>query len=269
MTVQEILTAAIADLEQYGFDSEERFSKWEALLREAIRAQMKSQAQIDAEMRRQLRSIYERLVERAQVLKYHPGVKKFNLATLAAHLHMNLEQRIMASAQLIRLNRDEMVNKTLRRFSGWLTSVPKGGSDTIDKRAVKEEIAKPLRQLPFAERRLLIDQSSKLNASISAVIAQDNGAIAAKWSSHWRQLNYNYREDHKERDGKVYLVKDSWAATQGLVKVGDAGWSDEITQPAEEPFCRCRWVYMYHLRQLPDSMLTAKGKEALTKARAA
>jgi len=35
-TVQQIITEAIDDFEQHGFDSEDRLEKWTALLREAI-----------------------------------------------------------------------------------------------------------------------------------------------------------------------------------------------------------------------------------------
>jgi hypothetical protein len=144
-----------------------------------------------------------------------------------------------------------------------------GGAAEVDRRKLKAEIARPMRQLPFIERRVLIDQGHKLNASISAVIASDNGAIAAKWFSHWRQANYDYREDHRDRDNHVYLVRNSWAHKAGLVKVGADGYSDDMTQPAEEPFCRCKWVYIYNLRFLPDEMLTAKGRDQLKKVKAA
>ena len=237
MTIQEVLTAAIADFEEHGFDNQERLDRWESMLREAIRVNVKSQTAVEDELRRALRAMYDRLVNSAQVLRAHPGVEKFRLTNLAPRLRSELERRIMASAQLIKLNRAEMIEKTLRRFSGWMSSVPPGGSETIDKAQVKAEVSKPMRSLPFVERRVLIDQGHKLNSSISAVLAYDSGAIAAVWRSNWRQANYDFREDHKARDGKVYLVRDSWAVKQGLVKVGRAGWSDDVTQPAEEPFC--------------------------------
>ena len=38
-------------------------------------------------------------------------------------------------------------------------------------------------------------------------------------------------------------------------------------QPAELPFCRCAYVYVYNLRDLSPEMLTAKGKAALAEVR--
>jgi len=237
VTIAEVLAAAIRDFTEHGFDSERRLNDWLAQLRAAIEANVRSPPAMEAAMRDALGAIYRRLVDKGQVLRAHPTVERFTVARVAPRLRLELERRIMASAQLIKLNRAEAIEKTVRRFSGWATSVPKGGSETVSRREVKDEVYKPLASLPFVERRVLIDQGHKLNSSISAVIAQDNNAIAAQWYSRWRVAGYNYRPDHKERDGLIYLIRDSWAAKARLVKPGPAGWSDEITQPAEEPFC--------------------------------
>ena len=269
MTVAEILQAAIDDFEEHGFDDEERLIKWTTLLREAIQLQVRSAASLEQQVKDHLQSIYDRVVQRGSVIRMHQGVDRFTLQRIKPRLHAELTRRIMASASLIKLNRVQMVEKTLQRFSGWATSQPVGGSALIDRRKLKEEISQPIRKLPFVERRLLIDQGHKLNSSISAVVASDGGAIAARWFSHYRESGYDYREDHRDRDGKIFLLRGTWATKAGYVKPGKAGWADEVTQPAEEVYCRCRWTYQYHLRQLPDDMLTEKGREALAKVRAA
>ena len=268
MTFAETVAAAVKEFAERGFTSEEQLAEWMMRLRQAAAATFTPRAEMERMLREALRSVYDRLVERAGILKMHPGVSRFTLANVKPHLRAELDRRIMASASLIKLNRDETIELTLRRFAGWATSIPAGGTPEA-KRAPAEDVKKALRQLPFRERRVLIDQGHKLNASISAVLAQDSGAIAAIWHSHWRQANYQYRPDHKTRDGKVYLMRDSWAHRAGLVKRGDVGYFDEVTQPAEEPFCRCFVTYLLHLRQLPDDMLTAKGRLALNTARSA
>jgi len=48
------------------------------------------------------------------------------------------------------------------------------------------------------------------------------------------------------------------------MKAGPAGYLDEITQPGEEPFCRCFVRYIYNIRNLPDDMLTQKGKSYIS-----
>jgi hypothetical protein len=263
----DVLAEAVAYFIEHGFKTEEEYRAWERRISDAIDAKMRAPGFSEKLLKEHLEAIFNRLVQQGTVLKYHGGVKKFTVDRVAPHLRAELTKRIMASADLIKLNRQKMRQLTMQRFSGWATSIPAGGAAEANKREIKAEIAKPLKQLPFNERRVLIDQGHKLNASISAVIAKDAGAIAGRWFSHWRQANYNYREDHKERDGLVFLIRGSWAAEKGFVKVGPAGWSDSITQPAEEISCRCKWVYLYHLRQLPEDMLTKVGKEALEKSR--
>jgi hypothetical protein len=41
------------------------------------------------------------------------------------------------------------------------------------------------------------------------------------------------------------------------------GYTDEMSTPGEEVYCRCAYVYIYSLRKLPDEMLTIKGKNLL------
>jgi hypothetical protein len=268
-TLQDILTEAVEDFRQFGFDSEERLLRWERLIREILEQTIRNRETLERQLREQLKTVFDRATRRGETLTKASGVPRFTLANMHTRLHGELDRRVLASAQLIRRNREEMINKTLRRFSGWATSVPEGGSETVDRREVKQDIAKPLRQLPFEERRVLIDQGHKLTSAISTTIAVDGGAIAGKWFSHWRQANYNYRPDHKERDGHFYLVRDSWAHRDGLIKPGPDGYTDEITQPAEEVFCRCRYVWIFHLRQLPPEMITEKGRAAMQGLKAA
>ena len=128
---------------------------------------------------------------------------------------------------------------------------------------VKSDIRKALSQLPFEERRVAIDQSAKLVSSISNIVAVDGGAIAVQWNSHWRDASYNFRPDHKARDGKVYAIKGNWAIEKGLMKAGPNGYYEDDELFAEAPFCRCFGSYIYAIRRLPDDMLTEKGRQSL------
>src|SRR5207247_2394734 len=98
-------------------------------------------------------------------------------------LHAELERRIMASADLIKLNRKAAIEKTVQRFSGWATSVPPGGTRATDKKKEKDSIKKSLKSLPFEERRVIIDQSHKFVANLNEIVAKDGGAIAGRWHS--------------------------------------------------------------------------------------
>ena len=263
----EVLTRAINDFVQHGFDSVDRVAFWQDQLARAARRNMTSSNMMHQMLKNAMNAVFRRLVERGGVLKYHRKVERFMLERIKPQLRAELDRRILASTDLIKLNREQTIAKTLQRFSGWATSIPAGGSEVINKPRAKENIRKGLVGLPFEERRVLIDQSHKLTAAISRTMAEGSGAIAAVWRSNYRQPGYNYREDHKERDGEVYLLRDNWAQEKGLVKPSAAGYYDEITAAAEEPFCRCYIIWIYALRDLPATMLTAKGKSELERTR--
>ena len=260
----DVLGAAIADFAEHGYDSAERLAYWERQLRLAAEAEAGSAQDHQALLRRALARIMERQLSPATVARVHPGVSRFTVDRLRPDLRGALDRRILASANLIRLNRPQAVDKTLQRFSGWATAQPEGGGAKVDKRRVKKEISKPLTQLPFEERRVLIDQGHKLAANISETVAEGANAIGGLWHSNWRQVNYNYRVDHKERDGLFYRVPGSWADERGLLSGPTV---DDVTRPAEEPFCRCQYRWVYALRDVPRGNLTPRGEAELDEAR--
>lgn len=265
----ETIAEAIDDMARHGYDSQQRLDLWLDRIRHAAALVMVPLQKLEEELKAALRTIYQRQIERGFILKRHPEVSLFTLEKVKPKLRPELDRRIMASAQLIKLNRDQAMETMLRRFAGWSTSIPAGGSDVVDKAEVKAEIHKPLRQLPFTERRVAIDQGHKFAANLSDILAVDSGAIAGIWHSHWREVNYDYRVVHKKRDLEVFVVRDNWALTQGLMKLDGHKYTDEIERPAELPFCRCFYQYITSVRRLPDGMITAKGRAELARAREA
>ena len=235
-SLNDVLTEAINDLAQHGFDSAARIERWMRALREAAEATLTSRRTMERILNDALLTIYKRMVERDGILKYHPGVERFTLQQIKPSLRAELDRRIMASAELIKLNREEAIQKTLQRFAGWSTSIPKGGSKTVNRKEVRKDVRKSIVSAKFAERRVIIDQGTKLVSAINDIVAKDSGAIAGQWVSNFRQAGYDYREEHRERDGKVYVVRDNWASEKGYIKPKH-GYMDEITKPAEEPFC--------------------------------
>lgn len=265
MSFQTVLAQAIADIERYGYDSQARLDRWVQLIQAEATASLTPPDAVDRALRESLGNVYRRLVSDGGALKVHKGVGRFTLDRLQPKLRAELDRRIMVSANLIKLNRTAMVNTTVQRFTGWASSIPPGGSEAVDVRETKKHTAKALMSHTFEERRVFIDQAHKLTGDINNIIAVDGGAIAGQWKSHWRQPGYNYREDHKERDSKVYAIRGNWAMEKGLMKVGPDGYADQITKPGEEPMCRCSYVYLYNLRDLPDDMATVKGKATINR----
>lgn len=263
-TFSSLLALAIKDFADHGYDSIERLDLWKARLRDAANAELLSERVLEMRLRKSLGAIYDRMVQKRAILKYHPGVEKYTLDMIRPDLRAELSRRISASADLIRVHREEAIEKTLQRFSGWASSVPPGGSSTVEKVKIKSNVGKALRQMDYEGRRLYIDQGHKLVSNISAIVAEQSGAIAGLWRSHWRQAGYDYREDHKERDGKVYAIRGSWAIEQGFMKKGPNGYLDEHEAAGFLPYCRCWIEYKVSLPALPPELLTRKGKAAVS-----
>ena len=268
----ETVTDAIRYFTEHGFVSEERLIYWVKEIRLAAERSMVPPHVMEQQLRATFGSIYRRMVERGGMAKYHPGVGRFTLQQVAPRLRAELDRRILASSQLIKLNRAEAIEKTIRRFSGWATSIPAGGSENVDKRETKDDVRKALASLPFETRRVHIDQGHKMLASLNDILAKDGGAIAGRWVDRGTSdAHYKARPQHKAWSDRkaVFLIKDSWAQKAGLVKPSKDGYTDDIEAPGELVYCSCYYVFLYNLRQLPPEMLTAKGKEALERAKVA
>jgi hypothetical protein len=257
LTPQQVLTNAIKDLQRHGYDSPERVEKW---VRELSIAIERTGIKNDDELKQSVRaSLAPKMHNAASSALRGMGISRFNKSNLSPRIYNELDRRILASTSLIKLNRTTAVNDTLQRFIGWSTSIPTGGAVIDDKVEVKQGIKKALSQLDFVERRVIIDQNSKLIANVNNIVAVDGGAVAVTWNSHWRQKNYDYRHNHKELDGKTFLIRDSWADKAGLVK-GDY-YEDLPDQFGQAIFCQCYGSYLFRLNRLPDDMLTKKGQE--------
>jgi len=265
----DILSEAIEDISLNGYDTPDRIAYWTERLRIAAEEQARKPDEMERMLQEAMRAIYTRLVEKGKALQYHQGIARFTLEKVRPELRGELDRRILAAADLIRLNRTEAIRNTLHRFQGWATSIPRGGLADVDRGKVKSDLKKPMQRLPYSERFVLTDQAHKLRASISEVLAQDGGALGGIWHSNWRQSGYQARITHKERDLNFYTMRDNWAIRAGLMKVGPYGYYDDITPVAFEPNCRCFMQWRYSLRAIPPEQLTVKGRAELDRVRVA
>ena len=266
-TFFETVTEAIRDFEENGFDSAERLQYWVDRIRRAAAESMTPESVLNETLTRTLQGIYKKLIDDGQIIRAHSGVSRFTIDRLKPQLRAELDRRMMASRSLIKLNREQAVERCVQRLAGWASSIPAGGSRAVDVKDTKEHIRKAMTSLPFEERRCIIDQSAKFSASLNEIVAVDGGAIAMRWNIR-HSAGYKNRPDHKEREGKIYLLRSSWAKDKGLVKPGPAGYYDDITKVGEEVSCSCWAQWLYALRDIPEDMLTKKGEEALAEARA-
>lgn len=93
------------------------------------------------------------------------------------------------------------------------------------------------------------------------------GAIAAVWQSSSFYDRYG-GSDHPERNQRIYLIRGSWAHRKGFLQPSTDGYTDEVTSPAEELGCECRYDYVFVLGRIPEEMLTPEGAKVLKNARA-
>jgi hypothetical protein len=81
--------------------------------------------------------------------------------------------------------------------------------------------------------------------------------------------DYSKTYSHAELDARVYAIRDSWASIKGLMSAGPHGYIDDVIRPKQEVGCMCSLQFLYSLRDLPDGMMTAKGKVVQRDARKA
>lgn len=211
-----------------------------------------------------LTAIFDKATAPAAIQKSIPWIKPFTVEKIKPELRPELTKAIRASTALIKLNREEAIRKTEQRFAGWMSSVPASGNPLKDSKEVVDQIEKPLRSLSYEGRRLAIDQGHKMIANINHIVAKQNDAIAAIWHSHWRRPGYKYRADHKDVDGHIFLIRDSWAMKDGLIKKGDLKFIDEFEMVGQLPYCSCYYQYISNLSEIPERYLTEKGKKFLS-----
>lgn len=147
----------------------------------------------------------------------------------------------------------------LREF---LEQVPIGG--TKDK-AIKgriTEIKKEIRLLVKWNRLFYTYKAISFPTEIEHIFNLAGNPLAAIW--HYSALDaqgeYQKTYDHQQRDGQVYAVRGSWAIKKGLIKVGPAGYLDEISRPCQEVGCMCSLQWVTDDMRLPDEMITCKGR---------
>jgi hypothetical protein len=255
-----LLIEALREFSERGYVSESDLQQWTARLHAMIESELPTDEESREVLAGILGSVYAKEY-RSGIARRVPGVSRYTLDRVAPHLRAELDKRIFASADLIRIRKKETVEKTLARFSGWASSQPAAGTFDFSPRALSKQITKDLVSFKFERRRVAIDQGHKLVSNISHVVAMNEGAIAATWYDRGEDdSSYDYRPQHLARSGKLFIVKDSWAINEGLIRRGAAPYTDSVEQPGVPVYCSCFWTWIVHLQDLPETFLTAKGR---------
>lgn len=262
----EVVSAAVSDFVEHGFDSQERLERWLAQLRQAALHALIPEHELLASLRDSLARAFRGATSTATLQQKHRGIPEFTLERVKPTLRAELDRRILASANLIKLNREASVQRTLQRFSGWATSIPIGGTDVTNRRETAEKVRRSIAGLPYEERRVVIDQGAKLASAVNDIVARDGGAIAMIWHHITPGAHYQSRKEHLARDGKVFLIRDSWALKDGLIRLAGRKYLDQVDQPGEAIFCSCWGAYVYVPSALPPDMWTDNGRRLILQA---
>jgi hypothetical protein len=165
-------------------------------------------------------------------------------------------------AEIYLSNQISQFQVMLREF---LEKIPVGG--TKDK-TIKSEIVgikKELRYLVKWNNLFYTYKARSLCSEIENIFALAGNPLAVIWrySNLDAQGEYQKTYSHEERADKIYAIRRSWAIEKGLIKVGPAGYLDEINKPGQELGCMCSLQWVFSVRRLPDSMITPKGRSEL------
>ena len=259
-TFRALLIEGLRKFATSGYRSEGDLQEWIARLHAALELELPTDKESKTTLARILEGVYARDM-RGGIMRRVPGVSRYTLDRVAPYLRAELDRRIFAGADLIRLRKRAVVEKTLQRFAGWVSSVPPDGTFDYSPRAISKKITTEYKQLNFEYRRVAIDQGHKLSASVAHVVAIGEGAISAIWHDRGEHDHgYDARPEHLARSGKLFLVRDSWAIEQGLVRRGAATYTDQIESPAQLVYCSCWYEWNTQIQRLPKEMLTAKGR---------
>lgn len=172
-----------------------------------------------------------------------------------------------------RVQADEYLDQQLSELNfilnDFLEKIPIGG--TKDKK-IKSHIAlikKELRQIVRWEKQFYVYKASAFLAEVKYIFSLQEGPIAAVWRYSWLDEQGEYRKnyDHKILNGKIYAVRDNWAMKEGLMISSEKEFVGDIVRPAQEVGCMCNLQWIYNLRQLPNEMMTQKGRSELERVR--
>lgn len=169
-----------------------------------------------------------------------------------------LERVVSAARADSDVFRSREIREALDVFENWANSVPSGGSKEKVYRLNAADVRGAIKSVASWDKRFFISHRRDFTSELDYLFKAQRGAIAARWE--W----YRYPEDdpHEDLNGKIFLVRGSWAHERGLIKTEGMEFLDERALPGVAN-CTCSCCYLNALRALPLAMLTEEGVRLL------
>ena len=158
--------------------------------------------------------------------------------------------------------RDYQADLFERLLDDFLLLIPKRGTRAKEIKSKISEIKVEAKCLMKWNELFAVLKQSALVSEIDYVFTLKSNPLAAIW--HYNELDenceYPMAHNHQEFNKNIYAVRGNEAIKRGLMNTG-AGFVDEIIRPQQEIGCMCYFQWVYSLRDLPQEMLTMKGKQ--------
>lgn len=219
-------------------------------------------------------------------------IKPYKLRDLAPSFRRELDNHVVNSLALIKTQNMQTMYKLEKTFRNWATVPAKElRASLTDPVKITSNLKKEIindKELRYQNERhlrfILKDQTNKLNSAMDKITADNLGAIGFIWRNSRDQRvvgnpgglypevsNPKVHGNHYEREGKLYLYKDSWALKNGYIAPrAGVSFSDSIQDgmPGIPIGCRCYAESIYNLEDIPTkfhAIITKKGQEFLDK----
>lgn len=218
--------------------------------------------------------------------KTHPGIQAYRISDLKPAYRKAVQNSVDNSLALIKTQNAEFMAQMQARFRNWAT-IPsaemRGDSANPDK--IKAYLKNDVLKLPDVKKDMtahqhfiVVDQTRKLLANMDEITAKQGGAIGFIWHNR-RDGRVVGRPggmypdatakhgDHWDREGKLYLIKDSWAISRKMLKkVKGIEYDTDLNdgKPGIPIGCRCYAEYIYAIELIPEKYrdcITEKGME--------
>ncbi|MDE1990791.1 MAG: hypothetical protein KGI82_10020, partial [Betaproteobacteria bacterium] len=111
-TFYDLVRQAVAQASEHGPPSEAQLDALLVQIRLAAQRSLLSDAEVNAQLKRHFAGLYNRLIVRGKIFERMRGVERFTAAQVAPAIRAELDRAILASADLIRLNKAAEVEKT-------------------------------------------------------------------------------------------------------------------------------------------------------------
>lgn len=237
------------------------------------------------ELRREYKKAYYKYVNGGYKTA-HPHIQGYKIAELKPDYRKAVQNSVDNSLALIKTQNAEFMAQMQARFRNWATipsSEIRGDSANPDR--MKAYLKNEVLQLPEVKKSItahqhfiIVDQTRKLISNMDAITAKEGRAIGLIWHNRRDgrvvgRPGGMYPEptekhgDHWDREGKLYLIKDSWAVLRNLLKKsGDVLYDTDLSdgKPGIPIGCRCWAEYIYAIELIPEKYrdcITEKGME--------